>query len=206
MVLHPFHLCINKGQHIALIGASGAGKTTLLKSIFDYCKKTALKTALIPQHLGLVENLSAFHNVYIGRLDQYSTLSNMINFVAPRISAKKEVQSILDRLSLGDKLHSLCGELSGGQQQRIAIARAIFRQAPLLIADEPVASLDSLQAETALKLMIDHHESSIMALHNTDQALRYCDQIIGITNGVITFDAPTTELDFQDFAKIYKAN
>ena len=204
IVLQPFRLCINKGQHIAVLGASGAGKSTLLKVIFDYCKTTAQQTALIPQDLGLVENLSVFHNVYIGRLDRYSTLSNLINLAIPRFCVRKEVKSILGRLSLDDKLLSICGELSGGQQQRIAIARAVFRQAPVLIADEPVASLDQHQAETALKLMIDHHTNSIMALHNTDQAVRYCDRIIGITDGNITLDAPTAQLNSQDLADIYK--
>ena len=203
IALQPFHLSINKGQHIAVIGASGAGKSTLLKTIFDHCKTTAIKTALIPQDLGLVENLSVFHNVYIGKLDQYSTLSNLINLAFPKLYAKKEIKSILDRMSLGRKLLSLCGELSGGQQQRIAIARAIFRQAPILIADEPVANLDQFQAESALQLMINHHENSIMALHNTDQAIRFFDHIVGITNGVITLDTPTAKLNSQDLAKIY---
>lgn len=154
MVLRPFHLCAHKGQYIAVMGASGAGKSTLLKSIFDYCKTIALKTALIPQELGLVENLSEYHNVYIGRLDQYSTISNLINLATPRLSDNKEVKSIFDSLSLSNELLSFCGELSGGQKQRIAIARAIFRQASILIADEPVAGPDSHQAEIALMLMV----------------------------------------------------
>jgi phosphonate transport system ATP-binding protein len=107
-------------------------------------------------------------------------------------------------LSLSDKLLSICGELSGGQQQRIAIARAVFRQAPVLIADEPVASLDQHQAEIALKLMINHHTNTFIALHNTDQAMRYCDRIIGIKDGNITLDAPTAQLNSQDLADIYK--
>jgi len=204
IVLRPFHLCINKGQHIAVLGASGAGKSTLLKVIFDYCRTTAQKTSLIPQDLGLVANLSVFHNVYIGRLDQYSTLANLINLAIPRFDARNEVKSILDRLSLSDKLLSICGELSGGQQQRIAIARAVFRQAPVLIADEPVASLDQHQAEIALKLMINHHTNTFIALHNTDQAMRYCDRIIGIKDGNITLDVPTAQLNSQDLADIYK--
>lgn len=204
IVLRPFHLTINKGQHIAVLGASGAGKSTLLKVIFDYCRTTAQKIALIPQDLGLVANLSVFHNVYIGRLDQYSTLANLINLAIPRFSARNEVKSILDKLSLSDKLLSICGELSGGQQQRIAIARAVFRQAPVLIADEPVASLDQHQAEIALKLMINHHTNTFIALHNTDQAMRYCDRIIGITDGNITLDVPTVQLNSQDLADIYK--
>ena len=161
-------------------------------------KQPRKKTALIPQDLGLIENLSVFHNVYIERLDQYSTLANLINLAIPRFIARKEVQSILNRLSLSNKLLSICGELSGGQQQRIAIARAVFWQAPVLIADEPVASLDQHQAEIALKLMIDHHTNSIMALHNTDQALRYCVRIIGIMDGNITLDAPTAQLNSQE--------
>ena len=203
-VLSPFHLQITKGQHVAVLGASGAGKTTLLKVIFDHLKAKQQKTALIPQELGLVENLSVFHNVYIGRLDQYSTLSNLVNLVMPKLLAKDEIKTILNDLSLGDKLFALCGELSGGQQQRIAIARAIFRQAPILIADEPVASLDQHQAEIALKMMGDYHSCSVLALHNTDQALRYCNRVIGIVDGVITIDAPVSQLDHQVLLGIYK--
>jgi phosphonate transport system ATP-binding protein len=203
-VLQPFHLRITEGQHIAVLGASGAGKSTLLKVIFDHFNAASQKTALIPQELGLVENLSVFHNVYIGRLDQLSTFSNLINLVSPNRCAKKEINAILGKLLLSNKLLTLCGELSGGEQQRIAISRAIFRQAPVLIADEPVANLDQSQADIALKLMITHHTSSILALHNTDQALRYCERIIGIANGVIILDAPTAQLSSQDLADIYK--
>lgn len=203
-VLSPFHLQITKGQHVAVLGASGAGKTTLLKVIFDHLKAKQQKTALIPQEVGLVENLSVFHNVYIGRLDQYSTLSNLVNLVMPKLLAKEEIKAILNDLSLSDKLFSSCGELSGGQQQRIAIARAVFRQAPILIADEPVASLDQHQAEIALKMMVDHHSCSILALHNTDQALRYCNRIVGIADGVITIDTPISQFDHQTLSSIYK--
>lgn len=203
-VLSPFHLQITEGQHVAVLGASGAGKTTLLKVIFDHLKAMQQKTALIPQELGLVDNLSVFHNVYIGRLDQYSTFSNLVNLVMPKYSAKDEIQSILQDLSLGQKLFASCGELSGGQQQRVAIARASFRQASTLIADEPVANLDQHQAELALKTMVNHHDSRVLAMHNTDQALRYCNRIIGITNGVITIDTPISQLDHQVLSDIYK--
>lgn len=203
-VLSPFHLKITEGQHVAVLGASGAGKTTLLKVIFDHLEAKSRKTALIPQTLGLVENLSVFHNVYIGRLDQYSTVSNLVNLVMPRLGVKDEIRSILHDLSLSHKLLTPCGELSGGQQQRIAIARAIFRQAPVLIADEPVANLDQNQSEVALKVMISRHKCSILALHNTHQALRYCNRIIGITNGMITLDTPIAQLDHQALSDIYK--
>jgi phosphonate transport system ATP-binding protein len=202
-VLLPFHLKITKGQHIAVLGASGAGKSTLLKVLFDHFNSTQ-KTALIPQELGLVKNLSVFHNVYIGRLDQYSTFSNLVNLVLPQQTVKNEIAVILKNLSLGQHLFTTCGKLSGGQQQRVAIARAIFRQAPILIADEPVANLDQLQAEIALKLMIDSHDSSVLALHNTDQALHYCNHIIGISNGEITLNIATTQLKPQDLTDIYK--
>lgn len=204
ITLLPFHLKITKGQHIAVLGASGAGKSTLLKVIFDHLNTSALKTALIPQELGLVRNLSVFHNVYIGRLDQYSTFSNLVNLVIPRRAAENEIKTILENLSFGHQLFAACGKLSGGQQQRTAIARAIFRQASVLIADEPVANLDQRQAEIALKLMIDSHASSVLALHNTDQALRYCNHIIGINNGAITLNTATTQLTSQDLTNIYK--
>tara|TARA_R110002073_G_scaffold320220_4_gene495558 strand:+ start:265 stop:813 length:549 start_codon:yes stop_codon:yes gene_type:complete len=172
--------------------------------ILDHLNTSSQKAALIPQELGLVENLSVYHNVYIGRLDQYSTFSNLLNLVTPKHHARIIVQSILNTLSLGDKLLVPCGELSGGQQQRVAIAGAIFRQAPLLIADEPVANLDQRQAETALKEMIENHTNCILALHNINQAQHYCDRIIGITHGMITLDAPAGQLTPQDLTDVYK--
>ncbi|MCH9639340.1 MAG: ATP-binding cassette domain-containing protein [Betaproteobacteria bacterium] len=202
-VLAPFHLQLFENQHVAIIGTSGAGKTTLLKVIFDYLNNTPQKTALIPQKLGLVDNLSVFHNVYMGQLDQCSTVTNLINLITPRKREKNIIQSILATLSLNDKSFTLCGELSGGQQQRVAIARAIYRQAKILIADEPVANLDHNQAEIALQEMMNNHINCILALHNTQQALNYCDRIIGITNGKITLDAMTTQICAQDLTNIY---
>jgi len=76
-VLAPFHLQLIEGQHVAILGSSGAGKTTLLRVIFDFLNTSSLKTALIPQTPGLVENISVYHNVYMGRLDQFSTISNL---------------------------------------------------------------------------------------------------------------------------------
>lgn len=204
-VLSPFHLQLFEDQHVAILGSSGAGKTTLLKVIFDHLNNAAQKTALIPQELGLVENLSVFHNVYMGQLDQFSTLANLINLIIPRPNEKHTIQSILESLSLSDKLFDPCGELSGGQQQRVAIARAIYRQAKILIADEPVANLDQNQAEIALKEMINKHDQCILALHNTQQALNYCDRIIGITNGKITLDATTAQIRAQDLTNVYIA-
>jgi phosphonate transport system ATP-binding protein len=204
-VLAPFHLQLLEGQHVAILGPSGAGKTTLLKVIFDHLNNTSQKTALIPQELGLVENLSVFHNVYMGQLDQFSTVANLINLIIPRSNEKHTIQSILDTLSLSDKLFDPCGELSGGQQQRVAIARAIYRQAKILIADEPVANLDQNQAEIALQAMINNHSHCILALHNTQQALNYCDRIIGITNGKITLDAAAAQISSQDLTNVYMA-
>lgn len=204
-VLKPFHLQILPGQRIAVLGASGAGKTTLLKLIFDQLNQVANNhVALIPQELGLVENLSVFHNVYIGRLDQQSNFANLTNLIFPRARFKAAVQLILDTLSLGDKLLVPCGELSGGQQQRVAIARALFRQAKVLVADEPVANLDVVQAEKALGEMTQCYESCVLALHHTEQALRYCTRIIGIQAGEFVLDALADQVTSEDLAALYK--
>ncbi len=202
-ILQPFHLQFPAGQRVAILGASGVGKTTLLKVIFDHLNNTAQKTALIPQQLGLVENLSVYHNVYIGRLDRFSTISNLVNLVTPKANAKQTIQSILNKLSLGNKLNVPCGELSGGQQQRVAIARAIYRQANTLIADEPVANLDQNQAEIALTAMMENHTNCILVLHNTQQALKHCERIIGITNGQITLDSASKQISAQDLTDVY---
>ena len=142
-VLRNISLEINEGERVALVGESGAGKSTLLAALQTQFQN---KAALIPQDLGLVNNLSVFHNIYIGRLNTYSSVYNLLNLAWPQKREVEKIKPLVERLSLVDKLFKPTGELSGGQQQRTAICRALFQGGSAIIGDEPVSAVDKHMA------------------------------------------------------------
>ena len=182
---------INQGERVGLIGPSGAGKTTLLRTLYQ---KVSDQSAFVHQHYALVPQLSAFHNVYIGRLDRNSTSQNLINLVYPREKVRQEILPILDSLGIEEKSFTRVGELSGGEQQRVAVARAIYRQESILLADEPVSSVDPHQAGTVLELINQVAETVVMSLHAVELAIKYAERIIGLHNGEIQFDLSAEEV------------
>ena len=113
-VLGPLSLTIHPGERVALVGRSGAGKSTLLGLMYDHWHRQA---ALLPQQLGLVDTLSVFHNVYMGRLAQTPLWYNLRNLAWPARRELDAVHAVLEALSVGDKLRTRAGELSGGQCQ-----------------------------------------------------------------------------------------
>ena len=115
---------------MALVGKAIAGKSTLLSALQSQMKNNA---ALIPQDLGLVNNLSVFHNIYIGRLNSYSSIYNLLNLAWPQKRKSGKIKPLVERLGLVENLFKPTGELSGGQQQRTAICRASFNVATLLL-------------------------------------------------------------------------
>ena len=182
---------INQGERVGLIGPSGAGKTTLLRTLYQ---KVSDQSAFVHQHYALVPQLSAFHNVYIGRLDRNSTSQNLINLVYPREKVRQEILPILDSLGIEEKSFAKVGELSGGEQQRVAVARAIYRQESILLADEPVSSVDPHQAGIVLELINQVAETVVMSLHAVELAIKYAERIIGLHNGEIQFDLSAEEV------------
>ena len=191
VVLKNVTLEINQGERVGLIGPSGAGKTTLLRMLYQ---KVSDQSAFVHQHYALVPQLSAFHNVYIGRLDRNCTLQNLINLVYPREKVRQEILPILDSLGIEEKSFARVGELSGGEQQRVAVARAIYRQESILLADEPVSSVDPHQAGTVLELINQVAETVVMSLHAVELAIKYAERIIGLHNGEIQFDLSAEEV------------
>ena len=148
VALKNITLQINKGEKVALVGPSGAGKTTLLRTLYESVEG---QPSFVHQHYSLVPQLSAFHNVFIGRLDQYSTAYNLLNLIKPQKKAVQDIVPILQQLGMEEKTFDKAGALSGGQQQRVAVARAIYRGAEILLADEPVSSVDPHQAGTVME-------------------------------------------------------
>jgi phosphonate transport system ATP-binding protein len=200
-VLSDFSFNIKAGEKVALIGKSGTGKSTLLNLMYQ---QQPLKSALIPQSLGLVESLSVFHNTYMGRLDQYSCLYNLANLVCPLPTEKKQIGELLRTLNLTEKLFVPVGELSGGEQQRTAIARALYRDSAILLGDEPVSSLDEHQSRQVLSKLVSSHTTVVLALHHVAHALEYTDRVIGINNGSIVLDSPTSALNTADLTGLYQ--
>lgn len=199
-VLGPLSLTVEPGERIALVGKSGAGKSTLIRLIHDRVGDLA---ALTPQELGLVNALPVFHNVYMARLDQHSSLYNLATLIRPFRADREAVAGILGQLDIADKLWSPAARLSGGQRQRTAIARALYRQADLLLADEPVSALDGPMAHRVMALLRDGFPTSVIALHDVELALAYSTRVVGIQNGLVALDAPTHTLTAADIRPLY---
>lgn len=198
--LHDIDLQVSKGEKLALVGQSGSGKSTLIKLIYEHYP---VNTALVPQDYGLVNNLSVYHNVYIGRLEQHSTLYNLVNLIRPMPVQVKTVRTILAGLQLEDYLFRPVGRLSGGQKQRVAVARSLFQKGHLLLADEPVSSVDEQQSRVVLKQMLNGFSTVVLALHDIQLALAFCDRIIGLEKGRIVLDSPAEALSVKDLLSLY---
>ena len=190
-ILKNVTLEINQGEKVGLIGPSGAGKPTLLRTLYQ---RVSEQSAFVHQHYALVPQLSVFHNVYVGRLDRNTTSQNLINLVYPREQVRQEIFPVLDSLGIKEKSFVRVGELSGGEMQRVAVARAIYRQESILLADEPVSSIDPHQAGAVLELINQVAETVVMSLHAVELALKYAERIIGLHNGEIQFDLSAEEV------------
>jgi len=222
--LKGINLKVNKGEFVSILGPSGSGKTTLLRSIngletasggeiyFDnkiVNKNTILdvqkKTGMIFQEFNLVNNLSAINNVLTGLLNS----SNKFLSLFYLFSKNQKIKALrsLETVGLLEKSYSRSDELSGGQRQRIGIARAIIKKPLLLLADEPVASLDPKAANLILSLLKrinqDFGTTILCNLHQVDLAKKYSDRIVGIMDGKIIFDENSSKINTTNLEKIY---
>ena len=207
---------VKKGEFISILGPSGSGKTTLLRSIngletlesgeiiFDNNKITKetlpevqTKTGMIFQEFNLVNNLSSINNVLTGLLNSSSKFFSMFYLFTKE--QKLEALQSLKTVGLLEKTFSRVDELSGGQRQRIGIARAIIKKPLLLLADEPVASLDPKAALSTMKLLKkinkDFNITILCNLHQTNLATEFSDRVIGLSNGLIVFDQEAKYLE-----------
>jgi phosphonate transport system ATP-binding protein len=200
---------VKRGEFISILGPSGSGKTTLLRCIngldaiengeviFNNNKiskenlpEVQRKTGMIFQEFNLVNNLSSINNVLTGLLNSSSKFLSMFYLFTKE--QKLEALQSLKTVGLLEKSYSRVDELSGGQRQRIGIARAIIKKPLLLLADEPVASLDPKAALSTMKLLKkinkDFNITILCNLHQTNLAIEFSDRIIGLSDGSIVFD------------------
>jgi len=218
-------LKINKGEFVSILGPSGSGKTTLLRSINGlesidngeiffsnkkidkvYLPEVQQKTGMIFQEFNLVNNLSTINNVLSGLLNSSSKFLSMF-YLFTKEQKLKALQS-LETVDLLGKAYSRADELSGGQRQRVGIARAIIKKPLLLLADEPVASLDPKASNLIMSLLKKINKEfniTIMCnLHQVDLAFSYSDRIVGLLDGRIMFDKFTKNINKTSINQIYK--
>jgi phosphonate transport system ATP-binding protein len=187
VALEGISLSISEGEKVALIGQSGAGKTTLLRRLYQL---NPAECAFIHQHHALVAQLTAFHNIYMGKLDVHSVFQNLRNLIHPAKKSIDEIMPIARQLGLEEKLFTRVGELSGGQQQRVGIGRALYRGGSILMADEPVSSLDMVQREEIMACIVNAGQTVISSMHSINLSQRYFQRIIGLKNRSVFFDLP----------------
>lgn len=195
-------LNIQKGEKVALLGKSGSGKSTLLKRMFELQKDSS---SYIPQELGLVNNLSVFHNVYISKLDTNSFFYNIRNLIYPCKTQVSGISNILKELLLEDKLFTKSLNLSGGQRQRVAIARAMYGQNEILLADEPVSALDEFLSKRVIEKLNSSFETVVCTMHNVDLAIENFDRVIGLKDGEVLVDKASSALTSEDRNRLYYA-
>ena len=224
LALKGVNLKINKGEFVSILGPSGSGKTTLLRTIngletsnggeiyFDNkevnnnnISEVQKKTGMIFQEFNLVNNLSAINNVLTGLLNS----SNKFLSLFYLFSKKQKIEALrsLETVGLLEKSYSRSDELSGGQRQRVGIARAIIKKPLLLLADEPVASLDPKSSNLILLLLKKINQefgtTILCNLHQVDLAKKYSDRVVGLIDGKIIFDEKSSNINETYLKKIY---
>lgn len=223
--LNGISLEIRTGQFVAVIGLSGSGKSTLLRCInrlidptsgkvfLDDVEVTAAtdlrsirrRIAMIFQHFNLVKRSTVLTNVLSGRLGYVGSLASLLHSFSPEDFS--DARACLARVGLAEKESQRADTLSGGQQQRVGIARALMQRPDVILADEPVASLDPATAHSVLDHLEQMNKKDGMTvlcnLHFLSLARRYADRVIALKAGEIVFDGTPEEIDDARFKEIY---
>ncbi|EED66291.1 phosphonate ABC transporter ATP-binding protein [Comamonas testosteroni] len=224
-VLHGIDMDVKAGEFVVMLGLSGAGKSTLLRCMnglnqpdsgqlqvggIDLMRRhsrreLARHVAMVFQHHNLVQRLSVRKNVLTGRLGQVGTLASVLQLF--RQSDIALADACLQRVGLAHKADERTEALSGGQMQRVGIARALAQQPQLILADEPVASLDPKTARSVLQYLRDATRELGIAvvcnLHQVDYAREFGDRIVGLSQGRMVFDGVPAMLDEAALNAIY---
>lgn len=225
--LDDFDLEIEAGQMVVVVGLSGAGKSTMLRAINGLVTVTdgdvsvggtgvrsaqrsdlrhlRAKVGMIFQDFRLIRRLSVLDNVLIGRLAQVPTWRSVIK-AWPKADVDIAFDA-LDRVGLIDRAYTKASQLSGGQQQRVGIARALAQQPSVILADEPVASLDPITSKQVMddlqRINRDLGITTLINLHFLDLAKQYAERIVGLRQGKLVFDGAGDAVTEDDFNQIY---
>lgn len=225
--LSHINLTINDGEFVSIIGLSGAGKSTLLRSVNRLndvtegeitidgvsltkagkkeLRRIRRRIGMISQQFNLVKRSTVQKNVLSGRLGYYSTWKSILGLFSKE--DYERTKDALERVDLQDKLHSRCDELSGGQQHRVSIARTLVQQADIILADEPVASLDPVTTQKIMKDLQNINttlgKTVIVNIHSVELARSFSTRIIALKAGEIVFDGAPEELTDERLIAIY---
>ena len=228
--LHAVDLNIHHGEMVALLGPSGSGKSTLLRHLSGLItgdksagshiellgrtvqregrlardiRKSRANTGYIFQQFNLVNRLSVLENVLIGALGSTPFWRTCFSWFTG------EQKQALTRVGMVHFAHQRVSTLSGGQQQRVAIARALMQQAKVILADEPIASLDPESARIVMDTLRDINQNDgitvVVTLHQVDYALRYCERIVALRQGHVFYDGSSQQFDNERFDHLYRS-
>jgi phosphonate transport system ATP-binding protein len=225
--LTDFSLQVKPGELAIVLGGNGSGKTTLLRCITrtlaptagevwlndtnltpltgDKLRRARLELAMISQHASLVRRSSVLANVATGALGRHFTPWTAIGGLpAAELSA---AYGYLEEVGLTHLAQQRAGTLSGGQAQRVAIARALAQKPKVLLADEPVASLDPEAAEDIMRLLrrlaVDENLAVLCVLHQVELAYAYAHRVVGIRDGRVEFDLPRADVSRDAVKRLY---
>ncbi|MCE2571256.1 phosphonate ABC transporter ATP-binding protein [Motilimonas eburnea] len=232
--LKDISLEVQQGEMVALLGPSGSGKSTLLRHLnglvcadksqaglsqvkvlgnrvqqdgrfSPQVRASRGQTGYIFQQFNLVNRLSVLDNVLIGALNATPLWRSLTGRFS--LNQKRQALAALDRVGLADFAQQRVSNLSGGQQQRVAIARALMQQAKIILADEPIASLDPESSRIVMEILqgINQQEgiAVVVTLHQVDYARRYCPRIVALKQGEIFFDGASEQLDQVTLDALY---
>jgi len=223
--LAPTTLSIEKGRFTVLLGSSGAGKSTLLRSLNGLVRPSAgditvdgvgilrgkhairthrRATGMVFQQHQLIGRASVLKNVLTGRLGYHSSMRTLLPWP---VAEKRRALDAIERVGLIEYALRRADQLSGGQQQRVGIARALVQDPSLILADEPIASLDPATADRVLGLLHAICKAdgitAVVSLHQLEFARRYADVIVGLAQGAVVFQGPPSKLGATEIRKIY---
>jgi phosphonate transport system ATP-binding protein len=221
VALQDISVSVRSGEVVGLLGRSGSGKTTLFRLLVGALRPTSgglivlgtdvsaargetlrdlrRRVAWVSQQHNLVPGLSTAHNVLLGQIGRQPLWRVLLRLLTLPERERRAAFEVLNDLGIADKLYDRADDLSGGQQQRVAVARAILGKPQLVLADEPVASVDARTAEDVLaallRLNTEHGSTVLLSLHQPEVALRLCPRILVLEHGAVVYDGPPDGID-----------
>jgi len=223
-------LKIEQGEFVAIIGLSGAGKSTMIRTInrmIDVTsgqllvdgvdvmtlkgkslRKFRRKIGMIFQSFNLITRATVIRNVLTSAVPDMPWYKVLFGVYSKE--QKMKALEALDKVGILDKAYSRCDELSGGQQQRVALARTLNQNPTIILADEPVASLDPIMADVVMsdfqRVNKDMNMTILLNIHHVDLALKYATRVIGIRAGEVVYDGPVKSVTKEVLEQVYNGN